>query len=155
MPHDMSHSGRGRAPPAVHVVDRFLIKEGLAGGQRILAFRIFVDAVEVYNGTAVGSAHIALLGRNVSVAAGSVAELRIDATQHGAPATVTLFAVPNPVDCVLPAAPGGCKLMQVNECKRATARGGGGGGGGHCNVPMLAGGGVIYHFWACALAFVK
>ena len=43
--------------------------------------------------SAVGSAHIALLDRNVTA---SLVELRIDATRGGS-ATVNLFAVPDPV----------------------------------------------------------
>ena len=91
------------------VVDRFLIKEELAGGQRILAFTISVGGGVgvVYNGTAVGSAHIAILDRNITAAE---ATLKIEATRGG-PATVNLFAVPNPADCALPPAGGGCSLV--------------------------------------------
>ena len=38
-------------------------------------------------------------------------ELRIDATRGGLPATVNLFAVPDPAACALPAAGGGCDLI--------------------------------------------
>ena len=103
--HNCSNVRLGLKTPAV--IDRLLIKEELAGGQRIMAFRLLVDGVQVYNGTAIGSAHIALLGRNVT---GTVVELEITATRGGM-ASVRLFAVPDPMACWLPAASGGCSLV--------------------------------------------
>ena len=94
-------------------VDRFQIKESLDLGQRILAFQIVSndgpsgESIVLYNGTAVGSAHIALLDKPVNA---SNVELKITATRGG-PATVNLFAVPDPAACWLPPAGGNCTLV--------------------------------------------
>ena len=57
-----------------------------------------------------GSAHIAILDNNITVAAAANVTLSIEATRGG-PATVNLFAVPNPADCGLPPAGGGCAVV--------------------------------------------
>ena len=71
--------------PQGSLIDRFQIKEELAAGQRILAFTISLVAgeggsdaaavTELYNGSAVGSAHIALLDHNVSIVADSTGSI--------------------------------------------------------------------------------
>eukprot|EP01052_Picozoa_sp_SAG31_P003772 SAG31_NODE_148_length_22511_cov_20.369266_20_plen_261_part_00 len=98
-------------PGGAKTIDRFQIKEELALGQRILAFQILAsgpgEQIVLYNGTAVGSAHIALLDKNVTA---SSVELKITATRGG-PATVNLFAVPDPAACWLPRAGGNCTLV--------------------------------------------
>jgi hypothetical protein len=95
-------------PVGPRMVDRFLIKEELEHGQRIQAFEIRANGgALVYNGSAVGSAHIALLGHNVTA---REVELKITATRGG-PATVRLFAVPDPAACWLPPAGGNCSVV--------------------------------------------
>ena len=73
--------------PQGSLIDRFQIKEELAAGQRILAFTISLVAggseggsdaasvTELYNGSAVGSAHIALLDHKVSIVVDSTGSI--------------------------------------------------------------------------------
>ena len=102
-------AGGGGGGGRPRTIDRLQIKEELDRGQRILAFQILANdgSIVLYNGTAVGSAHIALLDQNVTV---SNVELKITATRGG-PATVNLFAVPDPTACWLPPAGGNCSLV--------------------------------------------
>lgn len=95
-------------PQGPALIDRFIIKEELAGGQKILNFSIVADNNTVYNGSAVGSVHIALLGNKTKA---SVVELRIHATRAGAPASINLFAVPDPTACALPPPSDGCTIV--------------------------------------------
>lgn len=85
--------------------DRFLIKEDMAGGQRVRAFTIDVDGVSVFNGSAIGRSLIALLPANVTGK-----EVTLTVTAAVAMPSFRLFAVPNPASCIV----------------------GGGGGGGQC-----------------------
>ena len=107
-PHRNCSTVRLVLPRGPALIDRFIIKEELAAGQNILSFSIVADGNTVYNGSAVGSAHIALLGNKTTA---SVVQLRIHTTRAGAPASINLFAVPDPAACALPPASGGCTLV--------------------------------------------
>ena len=95
------------------VIDRFVIKEELSEGAKVLAHKVLVDGREVFNGTAIGRTLIVLLPSNVS----AQASIELKVTSARALPSFRLFAAPDPASCQVAASGGGCNLIPNTRYK--------------------------------------
>jgi alpha-L-fucosidase len=95
--------------PGGATIDRFLLKEGLGGGQRVMAFSIIVNNENIiFNGTAIGRTFIVRLPTNVT----GVTKVELRITEAKLPPAIRLFAVPSPTSCIVGGGGlTGCKLI--------------------------------------------